>query len=195
MTPFVVVDAGGEIIRHGLSPDPSVHASAGHVIEEYGTPETHHVVGGAIVAYTDEQRTAKAARPLFAATWSNTAFEWVDERPVEQARLDAMAAMKSARDSAIFGGFEWDGSAFDSDQVSQTRMTGLFLSSRDAGFTTENWRLADNSWRALDAADAAGLWAALQAHIKNAVMQFATKEAAIGAAASVDAVKAISWAD
>jgi hypothetical protein len=193
MTPFVVADAGGEIIRHGVAPDPSVHAWAGWVVEGEGAPATHHVVGSSIVAYTDAQRAAKADRPPYAAGWSNTAFAWIDARPIEQARLDGWFAMKKARDAAIFGGFTWSGSTFDSDEVSQARMLGLFVSSKEAGFVPVGWRLADNSWRTLDAAGAAGLWSALQAHVQGSFERFAAKEAAIGGAVSVADIRAITW--
>lgn len=120
-------------------------------------------------------------------------FEWVDPRTLTEAKIQRVAQMRDARDAAINGSFIWDGSTFDADQVSQTRIMGLKVASADAGFTAKAWRLADNSWRVLSAADAAGVWAALEAHVSGHFTTFAGLDAAIQAATTVAAVDQVSW--
>jgi hypothetical protein len=119
---------------------------------------------------------------------------WQDNRILADVKAARVALMRVARDAAINGTFTWDGSAFDADQVSQTRILGLKVASTDAGFTSQAWRLADNTWRTLSAADAADVWTALQAHLAGHFATFAAREAAIAAATTVAAVDLITWA-
>ena len=118
---------------------------------------------------------------------------WSDPRTLAQARLDRIAAMRAAREAAIASPFTWDGSSFDADQVSQTRLLGLFIASQAPAWPGQLWRLANNDWRLLDASDMADVWAALQAHLAEHFTTFATREAAINAAATLAAVDAITW--
>ena len=118
----------------------------------------------------------------------------VDPRTLAEAKTARVAMMRDARDAAINGAFTWDGSGFDADQVSQTRILGLKVASTDAAFTPKAWRLADNTWRVLSAADAADVWTALQAHVAGHFTTFAQRDAAIAAATTVAAVNSITWA-
>jgi hypothetical protein len=77
-------------------------------------------------------------------------------RPLAQIKAERVQKIKAARDAAIYGTFRWDGSEFDADQVSQTRILGLKMASADVNYTPIGWRLTDNSWRQLSAADAGG---------------------------------------
>lgn len=102
-----------------------------------------------------------------------------------RARAVAVGECKRLRDAAIFGGFDWDGSRFDSDDIAQSRLLGLFVQAQSspASFPI-TWRLADNTWRALSAADAAALYAAMVAHLQGQFALFAQREADILACAS-----------
>ncbi len=117
----------------------------------------------------------------------------VDHRTLAQAKAERVAAMREARDAQVFGTFTWDGSTFDADQVSQSRILGLLVSSQQAGFEATAWRLADNSWRLLSAGDAASVWAALQAHVRGEFLHFALRETEINAAATIAEVGAVEW--
>lgn len=119
---------------------------------------------------------------------------WHDTRTLTDAKAARVALMREARDAAINGTFTWDGSGFDADQVSQTRILGLKVASTEAGFTGQAWRLANNTWRTLSAADAAGVWTALQTHVAGHFTTFASRDAAIAAATTVAVVDAITWA-
>lgn len=119
---------------------------------------------------------------------------WHDARTLSEIKSARVASMRQAREDAINGTFAWEGSTFDADQVSQTRMLGAFIESQAPGFTTLNWRLADNSWRTLDADDVASVWAALRNHMQAQFATFAAREAAIASASTIGAVEAIAWA-
>lgn len=123
------------------------------------------------------------------------AYQWIDPRTLEQAKAARVAAMRDAREAALAGWFTWDGSAFDSDQVAQTRLMGLYVASQAQAFEPAGWRLADNTWRVLDAEDTAAVWGALQAHIRATFAQFAAREAAIAAAQTNADIDFITWED
>lgn len=118
---------------------------------------------------------------------------WQDSRSLSEARVEKLRQLRDAREAALNSTFTWDGSVFDADQVSQTRLMGLCLDAQLPGFTNQAWRLADNSWRVLDATDAAAVWVALKTHMAAQFTHFAAKEAAVNAVetntpAKVDAI-------
>jgi hypothetical protein len=118
---------------------------------------------------------------------------WEDPRTLEQAREQRLAQIQAERDAVLFGGFQWDGSTFDSNADSQSRLMGLRVDAMLPTFTPRGWRLADNTWRTLSAADAAGIWVALTEHMEGQFRRFEAREAAINAATTVAAVDAVTW--
>lgn len=88
--------------------------------------------------------------------------EWVDPRNIEQVREQKWSEVKSLRDQLEFGGFEFEGNIFDSDQVSQARIMGAASAQID-----QIWTLANNKTVELTAAQLGQLYQALQAHIAN----------------------------
>lgn len=107
--------------------------------------------------------------------------EWVDLRTLDQIKAQKWAEIKSERDRIEFGGFEFDGDIYDSDQVSQGRILGASIAGVD-----QVWTLADNSTRSLSASQLQQLYAALQTHTalvhergriaREAIMSAITKE-------------------
>ena len=88
--------------------------------------------------------------------------KWVDLRTLDQIKAQKWSEIKSQRDHLEFGGFEFDGNIYDSDQVSQGRILGASIAGMD-----QVWTLADNSTRLLTAIQLQQLYAALQAHIAS----------------------------
>jgi hypothetical protein len=117
----------------------------------------------------------------------------IDTRTLAEARTARIAVLKAARDSAIVAGFAWDGETFDSDNVSQNRITQAALRAQDPGYDPRPFRTQGNSWRTLNATDALALLEALDAHIQQQFATFKTREDSVLAAASNAAVDAIVW--
>lgn len=191
--PIIQFDADGNITaivsqptnRVGLEVDSDFMAVS---------PASHYVRDGALVAYTAEQAASKAnTAKRGPARWDNDAMAWFDLRTADQARIDRLRDLQRQRDGVITGGFSWDGSTFDSDDTSQIRLIGLAQAARDADFEPVNWRLADNSWRTLSAADALGVWSALKDHIRNTFAVFAALEADLVVASTLAEIDLIRW--
>ena len=68
--------------------------------------------------------------------------------------------IKAQRDHLEFGGFEFKGKKYDSDQLSQGRIMGAAMAGVD-----QAWTLQDNSVQFLTADELKELYKALQAHI------------------------------
>lgn len=88
--------------------------------------------------------------------------QWVDTRAIDELKSQKWAEIKAQRDQLEFGGFEFDGNAYDSDQVSQGRILGAALAGID-----QTWTLADNTTVSLTASQLQQLYAALQSHIAS----------------------------
>lgn len=184
-----VVDTYGEIVKGTSSPTEE------ELLLDVG-------LGQALVLQTPSSMTARwdgaawidrPTSPGEHAQWDRALAVWVDPRTLDKVKADRIFTMKTARDAAVFGGMIWDGSGFDTDERSQSVLLGLYVDSQAPAFEPQPWRLSDNSWRVLDAAAAAGVWAALRAHVKLQFTKFATREYAIQQATTPAAVDAVSW--
>lgn len=193
--------ASGEILQSGVC-TPATFSTLGDaetsaLADEAAEANTHKVVDGVVVPYTEAGKLRKLAPPGIGFRWDPSAENWIDERVLEQMQGDLLAAVKRERDARIESGFEWDGSPFDSDAaISQPRLLGLFTTALAGGLPPEGyaWRLANNSWRVLSAADAAAVWGAFQAHMAAHFAAFAAHEAAVLAETDTEALQAYDTA-
>ena len=96
-------------------------------------------------------------------TFDYTTKQWIDTHTIEDIKAQKWTEIKSERDSLEFGGFEFDGSIYDSDQVSQGRIMGAASAGVD-----QVWTLANNTTVELSASQLQQLYVALQAHIASA---------------------------
>ena len=88
--------------------------------------------------------------------------QWLDTRTLDEIKTQKWAEIKSQRDQLEFGGFNFDGNIYDSDQVSQGRIMGAASAGID-----QTWTPADNTTVELSASHLQQLYAALQAHIAS----------------------------
>lgn len=138
------------------------------------------------------------ARPALPNQWSqhhliSGTITIVDPRTLAQAKADQIAVLKAAREVVINNTFVWDGSTFDADLTARNRLAALKLDSLQPDFVPRPWRLADNTWRTLSAADVANVWIALGIHTFAQYDSFADVESDVLAAASIAAVVAVEW--
>ena len=146
---------------------------------------SHYIADGALVPIP--------ARPGNHHTFDYTAKQWVDPRTLSDLQAAKWAQIKRDRDEAEFGGFTWDGSPFDSDAISQSRIQGAVqLAAMAPGFTID-WTLANNSARNLSAADLANVGAALGMHVAAQHAKARTLRSQIEAAATKEEVEAVVW--
>lgn len=118
---------------------------------------------------------------------------WVDPRSLEDHKTAQWALIKAARSEAEFGGFTWDGSMFDSDQVSQARIQGAVLLATSNPDFVVDWTLADNTVRSLTADDLITISQALGEHISLQHSRARDARALIDQATSISEVQAISF--
>ena len=87
---------------------------------------------------------------------------WLDTRSILDVREAKWNEIKMQREQLEFGGFEFEGNIYDSDQVSQGRIMGAAAAGID-----QTWTLADNTTVELSASQLQQLYATLQAHIAS----------------------------
>ncbi|MDM1718029.1 DUF4376 domain-containing protein [Acinetobacter towneri] len=93
-------------------------------------------------------------------TFDYTTKQWIDPRSLDEIKAQKWAEIKSQRDQLEFGGFEFEGNVYDSDQVSQGRIMGAAVAGVE-----QTWTLANNTTVELTALQLQQLYAALQTHI------------------------------
>ena len=94
--------------------------------------------------------------------------------------------IKLQREQLEFGGFEYAGNIYDSDQVSQSRIMGAALAGVD-----QVWTLADNTTVELSASELQQLYAALQDHIASVHERGRSARLAIESAVTKEEVEGI----
>jgi hypothetical protein len=119
--------------------------------------------------------------------------EWVDPRTLQDHKTAKWLEIKQARSQAEYAGFTWDGSVFDSDAISQQRITGaVTLAQMDAAFSI-GWTLADNTVRQLSAAEMKDVGTALGVHVATQFARAQDLRTQLDAAQTAEEVAAVSW--
>ena len=88
--------------------------------------------------------------------------DWIDPRTLDEIKAQKWTEIKSQRDRLEFGGFEYKGNVYASDQVSQGRIMGAAFAGID-----QTWTLADNTTVDLTSWQLRQLYSSLQAHIAS----------------------------
>ncbi len=113
---------------------------------------------------------------------------WIDPRTLDQIKDQKWEKIKSQRDAFEFGGFDFEGGIYDSDQVSQGRIMGAALAGVD-----QVWTLADNTTVSLTALQLQQLYQASQAHIANAHERGRIARQLIYEAETIEQVEAVHF--
>lgn len=152
----IVKKATGQLIKSISAPDDVV---------EMNTPEGCLAVEDPpdLNMYYQDGWVAMPAQPTQHHTFDYSIKQWIDPRTLDEIKAQKWAEIKSQRDQLEFGGFEFEGNTYDSDQVSQSRIMGAAVAGID-----QIWTLSDNSTVELNASQLQQLYAALQAHIASA---------------------------
>ena len=120
------------------------------------------VVSSSYYSFTEKRFIALSDAPSPQHVFDYEIKQWIDPRALEEIKAQKWAEIKPRRDRLEFGGFEFEGNIYDSDQVSQGRITGAAVAGID-----QVWTLADNTTVELSASQLQQLYAALHAHIAS----------------------------
>jgi len=156
---LVFEKATGRVVSSGTTqlPQSLVSDTLDVLVGAQGRPGASYVEAASVV----EIPVKPSAHHVF--DWA--AKTWVDPRSLQDLKDARWAEVRQERDSAEFGGFTWDGSRFDSDAISQQRITGaVTLAMMNSAFSI-GWTLADNTVRTLNAADMIAVGVALGQHV------------------------------
>lgn len=190
-TAFTVINAAtGEIQSQGFADDLDILGGDGLIVmaEQPSTGAEYYEAG--------EWKT-KPVRPNPFMTWDWAAKTWGDPRSLNELRLSRWAAIKSAREAAEFGGFTWDGSTFDSDRESQSRIQGAAQLATLAMLSSQqfsvDWTLADNTVRTLSGADMLAVGQQMGVHIMTTHATGRALRDATEAATTSEELGTITW--
>ena len=120
------------------------------------------VVSSSYYSFTEKRFIALSDAPSPQHVFDYEIKQWIDPRTLDEIKAQKWAEIKQQRDRLEFGGFEFEGNIYDSDQVSQGRIIGAAAAGID-----QVWTLADNTTVELSASQLQQLYAALQAHIAS----------------------------
>lgn len=122
-----------------------------------------------------------------------TTKQWEDPRTLADIKAQQWKTIKQARTAAEYAGFTWDSSTFDSDALSQQRITGAVTLAQMSVDFTINWTLADNTVRTLNQMEMISVGAALGIHVATIFAHGQALREQIEAATTKAQVEAIVW--
>lgn len=117
------------------------------------------VVSSSYYSFTEKRFIALSDAPSPQHVFDYEIKQWIDPRALEEIKAQKWAEIKQQRDHLEFGGFEFEGNIYDSDQISQGRILGA----ASAGLS-QVWTLADNTTVNLTADRLVQIYQALQTH-------------------------------
>ena len=117
------------------------------------------VVSSSYYSFTEKRFIALSDAPSPHHVFDYEIKQWIDPRALEEIKAQKWAEIKQQRDHLEFGGFEFEGNIYDSDQISQGRILGA----ASAGLS-QVWTLADNTTVNLTADQLVQIYQALQTH-------------------------------
>lgn len=117
------------------------------------------VVSSSYYSFTEKRFIALSDAPSPQHVFDYEIKQWIDPRALEEIKAQKWAEIKQQRDHLEFGGFEFEGNIYDSDQISQGRILGA----ASAGLS-QVWTLADNTTVNLTADHLVQIYQALQTH-------------------------------
>lgn len=190
-----IVNEHGEIDRTVGGSDPSIIAlnlGAGETAIYVAPPQPD--------SWWDAQAgtwQAKPAKPGPAFVWDQQAKQWHDPRTLDQIKAEKWSELKARRDAEECGGFEWDGSRFDSDADSQRRIQGMVqlaqISLAQGLPFSIDWTLFDNTVRTLSAEDGIAVGLAMAEHIGAVFAHGQALRAQLDACTTAEQVAEIHW--
>ena len=119
-------------------------------------------------------------------TFDYSSKQWIDPRSLDEIKAQKWSEIKAMRNQLEFGGFEFEGNVYDSDQVSQGRIMGAAAAGVD-----QIWTLADNTTVELSASQLQQLYVALQSHVASVHERGRIARLAIESAETVEEVEAV----
>jgi len=126
-------------------------------------------------------------------SFNYTTKQWEDPRTLADLKATQWTLIKQARTNAEYAGFTWDGSAFDSDAISQNRITGAVSLAMMSPEFTIGWTLFDNTVRTLNQTDMLQVGAALGTHVATQFAKGVILREQINAATTPEEVAAVVW--
>ena len=190
---YIDVDGSGRILGAGATnlPQADMPLAQGAVtrivVQEPVMPHTHRVVDGQVVALPQQ--------PSEHHEFDYSAGQWVDPRALQDFKDAKWSEMKHERATREFSGFTWDGSTFDSDQLSQSRISGVALAAALDPTMVVDWTLKDNTVRTLTAAEFVQAATSMLVFVGALHATSRLLREQIEAAQSREAVEAIAWPD
>lgn len=174
-----IISCPPDMIEHQLSTGES------YIEGQFEFPQEPWYVDGG-------QFKTAGKQPSSAYTFNWVTKQW--EASIDKLKDAKWEEIKKARDAAQYGGFTWDGSRFDSDQVSQQRIAGSVQLANIVGSSfSVDWILADNTTRTLSASDMVAVGAALGAFVQAQFVKGQSLRNQIMAATTPEEISAISW--
>ena len=179
--------ASGKVLYSGTSCSPEGLAQQGQsVIVGTQCDLMQNFIDGGIVVPIPP-------KPSPHHTFNYTTKQWEDPRTLADLKAAQWGLIKQARSQAEYAGFTWDGSTFDSDALSQNRITGAVTLAQMSPEFVIDWTLKDNTVRTLIREEMVAVGIALGMHVQTQFTKAQALRLQIETASTPEQVAAVVW--
>jgi len=143
--------------------------------------------------YVNAGKLVTLVKPSPSHVFNYDTKQWEDPRTLQELKDSQWTLIKRSRSAAEYAGFMWDGSTFDSDAISQNRITGAVTLAQLSSAFTIDWTLATNQVRTLNQSEMLQVGAALGVHVQTQFAKGQSLRVQIDAATTQAEVEAVVW--
>ena len=170
-SPNGVVTNYHKIIKIDLfGDDPELHVHVGSWVTEDSALSNNSPIWNTYLRLPAESLYETVQSKLLVEGEFQNGSILLDPSTLEKAKQRKWIALKSYRDALEFSGFEWDGSRFDSDPVSQSRIQGgvqlAQIATQSGQPFSIDWTLQNNTVRVLNGIEMVQVGLALGTYVQ-----------------------------
>jgi hypothetical protein len=192
ITAYTILTSAGQVVGFGTVQT--------EVLEQVTIPDGCHLLPveakfreGGYYDFAANEFYEKAQPPTPHHVFNYTTKQWEDPRTLQDLKDAKWATIKQARSAAEYAGFTWDGSVFDSDAISQQRISGAVTLAQMSPDFVIDWTLADNRVRTLVRAEMVAVGIALGMHVQAQFSKAQGLRLQIDAASTPGQVAVVVW--
>jgi hypothetical protein len=196
---YVITNSSGNIIRATVCSEEQseIQAFPGEWLfqSDYADESTHYMSEESLVAFTEQQRSVKEAKPSWPSIWSNETMGWVDLRTLDQTIAERWNEIKQEKIGRETGLFTIDGRTYQCNEIKMSgATTGAFMAiQRGDTDYRQFWVLNDNSDVMLTADEVIAMGIGAKNYITSLSVITQALRAQLEAATTPEEVAAVVW--
>lgn len=187
----MIVDKNGQIVCVICCPEEDIPAAMVQVGGVRYVPSNGY--RGDNLYLNGEEFVIRVPAPSAAHTFNWVTKVWEDLRNLQDMKALKWTEIKQARNKAEYAGFAWEGNVFDSDAMSQQRITSAVTLAMMSTEFTIYWTLKNNETVYLNRTQMAEVGNELGFHVAQVFRTAQNRRITLDSLTTVEEINALVW--